>query len=48
MKERAFVYQGKSSFFMPFGAKMRKIKQNKGKIGLHNGQTAVPEPDFLF
>ena len=48
IKERTFVYQGKSSFFMFFRAKMRKNKQNKGKNGLRDGQTAVTESVFSF
>ena len=48
IKERTFVYQDKVRIFYAFRAKMGIFKQNKRKIGLRDGQTAVPEPVFCL
>jgi len=47
-KETSFVYQGKRGFFLHFGRKMGKYRQNKGINGLSGGQKTVQKPDFLF
>ncbi len=48
IKVRTFVYQGRVRIFYAFRAKMGIFKQNKRKIGLRDGQTAVPEPVFCL
>ena len=48
IKVRTFVYQGRVRIFYAFRAKMGILKQNKRKIGLRDGQTAVPEPVFCL
>ena len=48
IKVRTFVYQDRMRIFYAFRAKMGIFKQNKRKIGLRDGQTAVLEPYFFI
>ena len=46
MKETSFVYQGKRGFFLHFGQKSSKYRQNRDWIGLRSGFAAAAEPVF--
>ena len=46
IKETSFVCQGKRGFFLHFGQKPSKYRQNRDQIGLQSGFAAASEPDF--
>ena len=48
MKETSFVYQDKRGFFLHFGQKSSKYRQNRVWIGLRSSFAAVPESDFCI